>query len=152
MLIYDDRKNNVGHSLQMRIDGLAVVSCFINKTERRRVYSKLRKMRNGNYEKYKVRYVKNKAGKLYRNAILILDAKEKSPVLLRIDYSPINHNTGGIRLDFRPQHLTPSKINRLLSWMNKRLGEIFYHLLARSWVTQIDVAVDIYGCQLDNYI
>ncbi|HDU4639578.1 TPA: hypothetical protein RFT53_000830 [Klebsiella aerogenes] len=145
-------KDNVGHSLKMRIDGLTVVSCFLNKKERRRVYSKLIKMRRVNYKKYKVKYVKNKAGKPYRNALLIKELKKNSPVLLRIDYSPINPNTGGLRLNFHPQHMTKSKIDRLLSWISKRLGEIFYHLLARSWVTRIDVAIDIYGCQLDNYI
>ncbi|MCI4002617.1 hypothetical protein MRO73_08625 [Dickeya dianthicola] len=145
-------KDNFGHSLKMRIDGLAIVSCFLNKAEKKRVYSKLRKMRKVNYKKYRVRYIKNKKGKPYRNALLIMGIKENSPVLLRIDYSPINHNSGGVRLDFHPQHLTASKIDHLLSWMNQRLGEVFYHLLARSWITRIDVAVDIYGCQLGNYI
>lgn len=145
-------KDNFGHLLKMRIDGLAVVSCFLNKAERKRVYSKLRKMRKINHKKYRVRFIKNKTGKPYRNALLIMGIKENSPVLLRIDYSPINNNTGGIRLDFHPKHLTKNKIDNLLSWLNQRLGEVFYHLLARAWITRIDVAVDIYGCQLNNYI
>ncbi|EHD19598.1 MULTISPECIES: hypothetical protein [Brenneria] len=145
-------KDNDRHSLKIRIDKLTVVSCFLNKTEKNKSYYKLNKMRNKNYKKYRVKHIKNKAGKPYRNALLIMGIKEKSPVLLRIDYSPINHNTGGIRLDFHPQHLTASKIDHLLSWINHRLGEIFYHLLARSWITRIDVAIDIYGCRLDDYI
>jgi type III secretory pathway component EscR len=71
-------KDNFGHSLKMRIDGLAIVSCFLNKAEMMRVYSKLRKMRKSNYKKYRVRHIKNKKGKPYRNALLIMGIRKLS--------------------------------------------------------------------------
>ena len=48
--------------------------------------------------------------------------------------------------------MTPQKIDHLLSWINRQLGEICYQLLARAWITQIDVALDVYNCKLDDYI
>ncbi len=88
----------------------------------------------------------------YHKALLIRGKKKKSPVLLRIDYIPKSRNTGEIRLDFRPQHLASKKIDHLLSWLDRQLGEIFYQLLGRAWITQIDVALDVYKCKLDDYI
>lgn len=137
---------------KMRVDKLTVVSNFDNNAEGEVVYAKLKRMIHKEFKQYRVQFIRNKEGKPYRNALLIREKKTHSPVLLRIDYSPINSNTGGIRLDFRPQHMAPTKIDHLLSWINRRLGGMFYQLLARAWVTQIDVALDIYNCKLDDYI
>lgn len=141
-----------GHDLKIRIDKLTVVSCFISKTEKKKTYFNLEIMRYKKYKKYRVQFVHSKSRKPYRRALLIRSINKNSPVLLRIDYSPINVNTGGIRLDVRPQHLTSEEIVHLLSWINNRLGKEFYVLLARAWITQVDVALDIYDCQLDDYI
>ncbi|WP_405078603.1 hypothetical protein ACI51Z_20765 [Pectobacterium carotovorum] len=144
--------NTRDQKLKMRADKLSVVSSFYNSEERKITHTKLKKMRKNKFKKYRVQYIRNKEGKPYRKALLIRGKNKYSPILLRIDYSPINRNTGGIRLDFRPQHMTTREIDHLLSWIDRRLGGIFYQLLARAWVTQIDVALDIYNCKLDDYI
>ncbi|KQN63271.1 hypothetical protein [Erwinia sp. Leaf53] len=138
--------------LKMRADKLSIVSCFENIEERKNTYTKLKKMRNNSFKKYRVQYIRNNDEKPYRKALLIREKERNSPVLLRIDYSPINRSTGGIRLDFRPQHSTSEQIDHLLSWLDRRLGRIFYTLLERAWVTQIDVALDVYNCKLDDYL
>ncbi|WP_233978480.1 replication initiation factor domain-containing protein [Pectobacterium versatile] len=145
-------KDKNGNPLKIRIDKLTVVSHFIRKEEKKKVYVKLKKMRQIKQGRYSITYIKNKEEMPYRSALLIKERKEYSPLLLRIDYSPINKKTGGIRLDFHPQYLTPKKIDRLLSWMNFQLGEILYHLLARAWITRIDVALDFYDRYLHDYI
>lgn len=145
-------KDAQGNLLKIRVDKLTVVSCFIDKTEMKDVYSKLKRIRKKIHKRYSIEYIKNKEDMPYRTALLIKSKNKRHPLLLRIDYSPINKNTGGIRFDFHPQHLTTKKIDNLLLWMNKQLGEIFYQLLSRAWVTQIDVALDLYSRRLDDYI
>ncbi|QIZ52924.1 hypothetical protein DWG24_20360 [Dickeya zeae] len=145
-------KDKKGNPLKIRIDKLTIVSHFIRKEEKRKTYAKLKKIRQKKQNVYSITYIKNKEEMPYRSALLIKERKEHSPLLLRIDYSPINKKTGGIRLDFHPQYLTPKKIDRLLSWMNFQLGEILYHLLARAWITRVDVALDLYDRYLHDYI
>lgn len=148
----DIGRNTRDQKLKMRVDKLSVVSHFEKSGEMKITYAKLKRMRLKEFKQYRVQYIRNKEGKPYRKALLIRGKKKNSPVLLRIDYSPINRNTGGIRLDFRPQHMIPRKIDHLLSWIDRRLGGMFYQLLARAWITQIDVALDVYNCKLDDYI
>lgn len=148
----DIGRNARDQKLKMRVDKLCVVSRFVRSAEKKAIYAKLEKMRQKEFKQYRVRYIRNKEGKPYRKALLIRGKKEHSPVLLRFDYEPINKNTGGIRLDFRPQHMASTEIDHLLSWINRRIGGIFYQLLARAWVTQIDVALDVYNCKLNDYI
>ncbi|NWC65506.1 hypothetical protein [Cedecea sp. P7760] len=145
-------KDKNGNLLKIRIDKLTIVSSFINKEEKNKTYAKLKKIRQKIKSKYLIKYIKNKEEMPYKSALLIRERKKESPLLLRIDYAPINKNTGGIRFDFYPQYLTPKKIDQLLSWMNLQLGEIVYHLLARAWVTRIDVALDLYERYLHDYI
>lgn len=148
----DVGKTTKDKQLKMRTDKLCVVSRFDNDAEMNETYVSLESMNHAKSKKYRVQYIRTNEEKPYRKALLIRGKKKNSPVLLRIDYSPINRNTGGIRLDFRPQHMTPQKIDHLLSWINRQLGEICYQLLARAWITQIDVALDVYNCKLDDYI
>lgn len=145
-------KDKNGNPLKIRIDKLTIVSGFINKEEKNKTYAKLKKIRQMKQSRYSITFIKNKEEMPYRSALLIKERKEESPLLLRIDYSPINNKTGGIRFDFHPQYLTPKKIDRLLSWMNLQLGEIVYHLLARAWITRVDVALDLYDRYLHDYI
>ncbi len=140
------------NSLKIRIDKLTIVSQFLKKEELKQTYSDLKKLRKRDNSKYLISYIKNKEEMPYRSALLIKEKKVHSPLLLRIDYSPINKKTGGIRLDFYPQHLTTKEIDKLLSWLNLQLGEILYSLLARAWITRIDIALDLYHRYLHDYI
>lgn len=144
--------DNDGHNLRIRIDKLTLVSDFLPEEEKKEAYSKLEKMNQRSERKYRVEYIKNKKEKPYRKSLNIYSRKKNSPVLLHIDYIPKHPNTGGLRLDFNPQHMTKVKIDELVSWINGNLGEIFYRLLVRAWVTRIDVALDVYNCELDDYL
>ncbi|WES68572.1 hypothetical protein [Superficieibacter sp. HKU1] len=140
------------HYLRIRIDKLTVVSDFLTEEEKREVYIKLEKMNQRKEKKYRVEYIKNKKDKPYRKSLNIYSRTRNSPLLLHIDYVPKHPNTGGLRLDFNPQHMTKVKIDDLVSWINSNLGEIFYRLLVRAWVTRVDVALDVYDCKLDDYL
>lgn len=148
----DIGRNNRDQELKIRTDKLSVVSHFKNKSEMKKTYSKLETLNQDKKKKYRVTYTPTKERNPYHKALLIREKMKKSPVLLRIDYMPKNRNTGGIRLDFRPQHLAPRKIDHLLSWLDNQLGDVFYQLLAKAWITQIDVALDVYKCKLDDFI
>lgn len=145
-------KDKNDNPLKIRIDKLTIVSFFLDKVEKDTIYSNLRKIRKIGNKRYSTKYIKNKEDMPYRNALLIKKNNALSPILLRIDYSPVNNNTGGIRFDFHPQHITAEEIDHMLSWMNKWLGKKLYKLLARAWVTQIDVALDVYGRRLHDYL
>lgn len=144
--------NTRDQKLKIRVDKLSVVSQFDENTEMKKTYSNLETLNHDKKRKYRVSYIPTKERNPYHKALLIRGKKKKSPVLLRIDYIPKSRNTGEIRLDFRPQHLASKKIDHLLSWLDRQLGEIFYQLLGRAWITQIDVALDVYKCKLDDYI
>lgn len=145
-------KDKHGHALKIRIDKLTIVSDFSTPEEKEEAYNRLEEMRQGMYKKYRVKYFRNKEKKPYRKSLNIYTRKKNAPALLHIDYVPIHPNTGGIRFDFHPQHMTNEKIDHLLSWINSVLGETVYQLLVRAWVTRIDVALDVYNCKLDDYI
>ena len=144
--------NTRDQKLKIRVDKLSVVSQFDENIEMKKTYSNLETLKHDKKRKYRVSYIPTKERNPYHKALLIRGKKKKSPVLLRIDYIPKSRNTGEIRLDFRPQHLASKKIDHLLSWLDRQLGEIFYQLLGRAWITQIDVALDVYKCKLDDYI
>lgn len=145
-------KDKHGHALKIRIDKLTIVSDFSTTEEKEEVYNRLEEMRQGIHEKYRVKYIRNKEKKPYRKSLNIYRRKKKTPALLHIDYVPIHPNTGEIRFDFHPQHMTTGRIDHLLSWVNTILGEEFYQLLVRAWITRVDVALDVYNCKLDDYL
>lgn len=136
----------------MRIDKLTLVSNIENNFEENLIYEKLDYLSSRKYKKYRIKSLQWINGKPYRKAILIRNKVKPSPLLLRIDYFPINHTTGSIRLEFHPQHLPPKNIDHLICWLNKKLDGKLNELLLESWITQIDTAVDIYGERLDDYI
>ncbi len=145
-------KDKHGHDLKMRIDKLAIVSDFSTQEEKQKAYNKFEEIRQVFYKKYRVKYCRNKEEKPYRKSLNIYSRKKNTPALLHIDYVPIHPNTGEVRFDFHPQHMTTERIDHLLSWVNSVLGETFYELLVRAWITRIDVALDVYNCKLDDYI
>ncbi|GKX51552.1 hypothetical protein [Budvicia aquatica] len=141
-----------GHSMLMRIDKLALVSRFHTKNEKVEFLASLKKILEREWKHYDVEWVNSKPTHPYQNAIIISKKEPGSPMLMRIEFSPKSVGTGGIRLDIRPQHLSAKKMDRLLKWVGERLGLTFYLLLARAWVTQLDVALDISGCKLEDFV
>ncbi|WP_446030152.1 hypothetical protein [Lelliottia amnigena] len=145
-------KDVEGRTIRMRIDKLTLVSNVESHHENNLIYEKLDYLSSRKYKKYRIQSIRGINGKPYRKAIIIRKKIKPSPLILRIDYFPINHKTGSIRLEFHPQHLTPKNIDHLVCWLNKKLDNKLNALLLESWITQIDTAVDIYGAQLEDYI
>ncbi len=135
----------------MRIDKLTLVSNIDIHSEANSLYNKLDSLSSQKHKKYRVQSIRGIDGKPYRKAAIIRNKVIPSPLLLRIDYFPINQKTGNIRLEFHSQHLSPKEMDRLFSWLNKILKMKIEDVLLNSWVTQVDVAADIYNARLDHY-
>lgn len=73
-------------------------------------------------------------------------------MLAYLMWGPKAAGTGGFSIQFHPQHMTGKQMDLLLKWLIDRLGETFNQLLKRAWVTRLDIALDIYGCKLNDYL
>jgi hypothetical protein len=145
-------KDVFNRELKIRIDKLTLVSDFLSESKKENVYYKLDRLPDTAHYMYNVRRAFPRKNKPYRRAIIIKGKEKNSPVLLRIDYSPINSNTGGIRFDFHPQHQTSAGNDKLLMWIGNKVGDNIIDTISNSWVKQIDVALDINNCRLKEYI
>lgn len=109
---------------------------------------------NKKWKEYKVslEYKKKEKQHPYWKAIIIR-RKSDNKMLLRIDFEPRNKKTGAVRLELSPQHMVPREIDKLIRWLKRRIGDNkFMALLEGAWVTRVDVALDVYGCCLDDYV
>ena len=140
------------HKLKIRIDKATLVSSFSNKNEKIKIHSALRNCNKSQNNKYIITHTKLKEGHPYKKAINIFSRENTKSLLLHIDYSPVNKKTGSIRFDFRPQHLNDNEFKELLEWMQSQFGKAIIKTISRSWITQIDVALDIYDCNLKDYL
>lgn len=139
------------HEFNIRIDKANLVSIFYNKNDKIIIHSALRNCNKSLNNKYVVTHTKLKEGHPYKKAINIF-SKEKIPsLLLHIDYSPVNKNTGSIRFDIRLQHVTINEFKEIIKWMKSKIGKAIIKTIRRSWITQIDVALDIYDCKLKYF-
>lgn len=151
--------NHYGHQLKLRIDYLSIVSETCNETENQCLFKSLNALLKQGNNDYQIEpcYPSKNDNKVnrYKNTIVIKERGNNTTKLLRIDWHAINDNAGDIRFDFRPQYVSNKGLNQLLLWLanKKRLGKFLYTLLERAWVTRIDVALDIYGFDLnDKYV
>lgn len=87
----------------------------------------------------------------YNNGLHISECGTDSPKLLSIYTSPRFKNVGGISIQIHPQRTTGEGMDSLLNKLNVALGGLLLPILSRSWVTRVDIALDIYGCKLDDY-
>ncbi|WP_051691248.1 hypothetical protein [Mangrovibacter sp. MFB070] len=144
-----------GHELKMRCDKLTVVLPLSKGMAKAEVmYSLLLEMSEGKYKTYDIqcKYLNKKEVKQkHYYAALIIRRKSDGKMLLRIDFKPFNKRTGAVRLDFRPQHMSAEQLDKMLSWLDCKLGNGLFPLLRKSWVTKVDVALDVYGCHLHDY-
>lgn len=145
-------KDIFNRELKIRIDKLTLVSDFSSISEKENAYSKLDRLPDEVCYKYNVRKAFPRKNKPYRKAIVIKGKGKNSPILLRIDYSPINSNTGGIRFDFHPQHQTSAGNDKLLTWIGNKVGNNIIDTIANAWVKQVDIALDINNCRLKDYV
>ena len=140
------------HELKIRIDKATLVGSFSNKKEKIKIHSALRNCNKSPNNKYVITHTKLKEGHPYKKAISILSREKIPSMLLHIAYSPVNNNTGSIRFDFRPQHVNDDEFKDLINWMELQFGKAIIKAIRRSWITQIDVALDIYDCKLQDYL
>ncbi|NTX70967.1 hypothetical protein FCH31_16300 [Lelliottia amnigena] len=145
-------KSYHNHKLKIRIDKATLVSNFSNKNEKIKIHSALRNCNKSPNNKYIITHTKLKESHPYKKAINIFSREKTQSLLLHIDYSPVNKNTGSIRFDFRPQHVNDSEFKELIKWMESQFGKEIIKMISRSWITQIDVALDIYDCKLKDYL
>lgn len=87
----------------------------------------------------------------YRNGLHISECGVDSPKLLSIYTSPRFKKVGGISIQIHPQLTTGEGMDSLLNKLNVAFGGLLLPILSRSWVTRVDIALDIYGCKLDDY-
>ncbi|NEH19192.1 hypothetical protein GQQ13_11975 [Pantoea agglomerans] len=87
----------------------------------------------------------------YRNGLHISECGAGSPKLLTIYTTPRFKDIGGISIQIHPQRTTGEGMDTLLNKLNAALGGLLFPILSRAWVTRVDIALDIYGCKLDDY-
>ncbi|WCG82255.1 hypothetical protein [Pectobacterium sp. A5351] len=145
-----------GHQLKIRADKLVVIlPTYKGTAEYDGIAGRLISISQKKWKRYKISLeFKRKEGKSHPYwKALIIRRKLDNKMLLRIDFEPRNKKTGAIRLEFGPQHMTPRELDMLLLWLAAHIGyNVLITLLEDAWVTQVDVALDIYGCRLHDYV
>ncbi|PXB02153.1 hypothetical protein [Pectobacterium carotovorum] len=87
----------------------------------------------------------------YKNGLHISECGAGTPKLLSIYTSPRFKKVGGISIQIHPQHTTGERMDSLFNKLNATLDGLLFPILSRGWVTRVDIALDIYGCKLDDY-
>lgn len=147
------------YPMTMHIDWLTAVSDYGSESEsesEKGIFEArlllLKKKLKGEY-KVTRRNMDKRSGKKppYRNGLHISECGTDSPKLLSIYTSPRFKNVGAISIQIHPQRTTGEGMDSLLNKLNAALGGLLFPILSRSWVTRVDIALDIYGCKLDDY-
>lgn len=145
-----------GHEMKLRIDWLSIVSRFHSEGEKAEFVQKLQSLPEREWKNYVVqeKSPRNATGTChpYKYGLCISRNEPDAPMLAYLMWGPKAPGTGGFSIQFHPQHMTGKRMDLLLKWLGERLGETFDHLLARAWVTRMDIALDIYGCKLNDYL
>ncbi|EFE0693233.1 TPA: hypothetical protein ACQ72S_004416 [Escherichia coli] len=145
-----------GHEMKLRIDWLSIVSRFHSEEEKSEFVQKLQSLPEREWKSYVVqkKSPRNATGTChpYKYGLCISRNEPDAPMLAYLMWGPKAPGTGGFSIQFHPQHMTGKRMDLLLKWLSDRLGETFAHLLARAWVTRLDIALDIYGCKLNDYL
>lgn len=145
-----------GHEMKLRIDWLSIVSRFHSEDEKAEFVQKLQSLPEREWKNYVVqeKSPRNSTGTChpYKYGLCISRNEPNAAMLAYLMWGPKAPGTGGFSIQFHPQHMTGKRMDLLLKWLGDRLGETFDHLLARAWVTRLDIALDIYGCKLNDYL
>ena len=142
--------------MKLRIDWLSIVSRFHSEEEKTAFVQKLQSLPEREWKNYVVqkKSPRNATGTChpYKYGLCISRNEPDAPMLAYLMWGPKAPGTGGFSIQFHPQHMTGKRMDLLLKWLSDRLGETFAHLLARAWITRLDIALDIYGCKLNDYL
>lgn len=145
-----------GHEMKLRIDWLSIVSRFHSEEEKTAFVQKLQSLPEREWKNYVVqeKSPRNATGTChpYKYGLCISRNEPNAPMLAYLMWGPKALGTGGFSIQFHPQHMRGKRMDLLLKWLSDRLGDTFNHLLARAWVTRLDIALDIYGCKLNDYL
>ncbi|MGY2925268.1 hypothetical protein ACVWYW_002199 [Ewingella americana] len=143
------------YPMTLHCDWLTVVSDYGNKDEKGIFEACLLLLKNKLKGEYNVtrRNMDNRSKKKppYKDCLHISECEVDSPKLLSIYTSPRFKDIGGISIQIHPQRTTGEGMDTLLNKLNAALGGLLFPILSRAWVTRVDIALDIYGCKLDNY-
>ncbi|WNK47373.1 hypothetical protein RM153_11165 [Pantoea agglomerans] len=143
------------YPMTMHIDWLTLVSDYKNNKEKEALESTLlllKKKLKGEYNVTRKNMDKRSKKKPpYKNGLHISECGTDSPKLLSIYTSPRFKKVGGISIQIHPQCTTGEGMDSLLNKLNVALGGLLIPILSRSWVTRVDIALDIYGCKLNDY-
>ena len=144
------------HTMKLRIDWLSMVSRFHSDEEKADFMQNLQSLLGQEWKNFLVqeRSPRNATGTRhpYKFGLCISRNKPDAPMLAYLMWGPKAAGTGGFSIQFHPQHMTGKQMDLLLKWLIDRLGETFNQLLKRAWVTRLDIALDIYGCKLNDYL
>lgn len=144
------------HKMMLRIDWLSIVSRFHSDEEKAEFVQKLLSLLVQESKNFLVQEKSPRNAKgtrhPYKYGLCISRNEPNAPMLAYLMWGPKATGTGGFSIQFHPQHMTGKRMDILLKWLMARLGETFNHLLARAWVTRLDIALDIYGCKLNDYL
>ncbi|KTS18548.1 hypothetical protein RSA31_17545 [Pantoea dispersa] len=143
------------YPMAMHIDWLTAVSDYGSEDEKE-IFEAclllLKKKLKGGYKVTRRNMDKRSKKKPpYRNGLHISECGAGSPKLLTIYTSPRFKDIGGISIQIHPQRTTGEGMDTLLNKLNTALGGLLFPILSRAWVTRVDIALDIYGCKLDDY-
>lgn len=142
--------SNEGHAMKMRVDKLStVLDMKVDTALYKRFVKNIQATGKKTWKNYETSLSKCKKTEPYRWAMTV---SKNNHMLMHMSFDPVNHNTGASRLDIRPQHLNSQEMNKLIRWLDKRMEGELAPLLDTAWVTQVDVALDLYGCRLEDYI
>ena len=143
------------YPMTMHIDWLTVVSDYSCKDEKEIFEANmllLKKKLKGEYNVTR-RNIDTRSEKKspYENGLHISECGAGSPKLLSIYTSPRFKKVGGISIQIHPQHITGEGMDSLLNKLNAAFDGLLFPILSRAWITRVDIALDIYGCKLDDY-
>jgi len=144
--------DNHDHLLKMRIDKLTIVTTIITKKSKMDIYRKLSILCVAKNKHYKIVRKRLRYKNPYNKSLKISYKKRNQAMLLHISYEPKHQNIGELRMDFRPQNFKYNEMNDFVNWLKVRLGCQFKESISNAWLTQVDVALDIYNCKLNDYI
>lgn len=148
-------KTHGRYTMTMLIDWMTLVSDYDNEEEKKPVEAGLlllKKKLKGEYNVMRRNMDKRSKKKPpYRNGLHISERGAGSPKLLSIYTNPRFKEVGGISIQIHPQHKTGEGMDSLLNKLNAALSGLLFPILSRAWVTRVDIALDIYGCKLDDY-
>ncbi|MBA0035567.1 hypothetical protein HS962_04885 [Pantoea sp. BIGb0393] len=143
------------YPMAMHIDWLTAVSDYGSEDEKEIFEACLLLLKKKLKGEYKVKHrnmdKRSKKKPPYRKGLHISECGTGSPKLLTICTNPRFKNIGGISIQIHPQRTTGVGMDTLLNKLNAALGGLLFPILSRAWVTRVDIALDIYGCKLDDY-